>query len=238
MNDLIEREETAVQVSQPTTPANLLQIAVQRGASMEELEKLMGLQERHEANEAKKAFHRAKAEFSAESILITKDRENKQFKSRYTSIGNLVNTVRPFLGRYGLSTSWTQTQDEGGTLTITCRMTHSQGHFEESSFTVPPDKSGAKNVIQELKSAITYARITTFENVTGLTASDESGDDDGNCAGKPEAKPKEKHPLGAKGFEAACKAVVGGEYSAASIRATYALTVDQETVLADIERQG
>jgi hypothetical protein len=42
----------------------------------------------------------------------------------------------------------------------------------------PPDTSGAKNPLQQIKSAITYLEGATFQAITGIVASDE--DDDGN----------------------------------------------------------
>jgi hypothetical protein len=50
---------------------------------------------------------------------------------------------------------------------------------------VPPDTSGGdkgKNPIQQIKSAMTYARICTFEQVCGLASRDGNADDDGNGA--------------------------------------------------------
>lgn len=243
MNEVIEMSEPEFKVMQKpemsvATPANLLQIAVQRGASMDELQKLMDLQERYEANQARKAFIEAKAAFKAEDIFISKDKENKQYKSMYTTLGNLVNTVRPFLGKHGLSADWDQRQ-ENGKVIVTCILSHKAGHSESSSFEVPPDKSGAKNAIQELKSAITYARAITFEAICGLASSDANLDDDG--AGYSEA-PKEKTKalpiIGGKAFDKAIAAVKAGEYTGAEIRSWYQLSVDQDTVLSDLEKAG
>lgn len=44
-----------------------------------------------------------------------------------------------------------------------------------------------------------------------------------------------KHPLSGKAFDKACAAVRKGDYTAAEIRATYAITEDQDTALLDIE---
>jgi hypothetical protein len=167
---------------QASGPMRLLEIAVQRGASVDELEKLMALAERHDSNEARKAFNVAKAAFNAEDINITKDKENKQFGSMYTTIGNLVNTVRPFLGKHGLSADWTFSQANG--IEVTCILSHERGHSERVTLKVPADTSGAKNPLQQIKSSITYARSATFEAVCGLASSADSNlDDDGNDSG-------------------------------------------------------
>ena len=52
----------------------------------------------------------------------------------------------------------------------------------------PPDTSGSKNLIQQLKSTKTYLEIATFESVTGIAAIDK-GDDDGNSAGQQTVDP-------------------------------------------------
>ncbi len=243
MNEVIEMDEPELRIAMPqttsmavTTPASLLQIAVQRGASLDELTALMNLQERFEKGEAEKAFNKAKAAFGAESIVILKDKVNTQFKSKYSSVGSLVNTARPYLGKHGFSTSWTQKQ-EGNKITVTCRMTHSQGHFVEDSFEVPPDKSGAKNALQEIKSAITYARITTFENVTGLVSSDESGDDDGNGSNPPKEKPIHKTALSGESWKRALSAVKSKQYTIKEIEVSHTLTEDQRTAMMDAEKE-
>ena len=165
------------------SPAALIRLAVQNNASMEMLERLMALQERNEANEARKAFHDAKAAFKQENIHVTKDKENKQFKSMYTTIGNLVGTVSPYLGKHGLSADWDVKQPGDGQIIVTCTLTHKLGHSESTTLIVPADTSGAKNPIQQIKSAITYAKVVTFEDICGIASSDANEDDDGNGAG-------------------------------------------------------
>ena len=145
------------------------------------LNALCEVKQRVEADEARKAFTAAKAAFKAEPIVIKKDRDNIQYKSRYTSLGNLLDSVRPFLSKHGLSAEFDQDQTDG--LVVTCRLSHALGHSESSSFKVPPDTSGAKNPIQALKSAITYGRAVTFEAVCGLAATDANVDDDGAASG-------------------------------------------------------
>ena len=53
--EIIEAEPTALP-AQAVTPMQMLQIAVEQGADLDRLEKLMDMQERWEANEARKAF--------------------------------------------------------------------------------------------------------------------------------------------------------------------------------------
>ena len=179
-------KENALQQVEPqqmavVTPMDMLRLAVEKGADMDKLQQLMGLQERWEANEAKKAYVVAMSNFKANPPQIVKDMLNKQYGSKYSSLANFVNTVNPELSKHGLSSKWELNQASG--IMVTCVMTHVLGHTESVSMTAPADTSGAKNPIQQIKSTVTYLELATFQAITGLVASDAATDDDGNGAG-------------------------------------------------------
>lgn len=179
----VEKPDTElVPVIQPITPMVLLQMATSRDADIDKLAKLMELQMVWQANEARMAYVQAMSAFKSEPIVIAKDKTNKQYASRYSSIGNLVNTVTPFLSKHGLSAEWELEQADG--IRVGCRITHCLGHSGETKWMkVPPDTSGAKNPLQQIKSAVTYAKISTFEMATGLASAEGNLDDDGNSSG-------------------------------------------------------
>jgi hypothetical protein len=164
----------------------LLQMAMSQNADLDRMQRLMEMQFQWEAKQAEKAFVQAMSDFKKEAIVITKDKENKQYGSRYTSIGNLVNTVTPLLGKHGLSAEWEL--DQTTEIRVGCTITHALGHKGQTKWmTVPKDTSGAKNPLQQIKSSITYAKIAVFELATGLASRDGNVDDDGNGSGeKPE----------------------------------------------------
>lgn len=163
-------------------PSEMIRFALEKGADLSQLRELLSLQKDFEANEARKAFHKAVAEFKKNPPKITKDKQNAQYKSMYTTLGNLVNTVNPELSKHGLSASWEIKQN--GQIEVTCVLTHSLGHSERTSASAPADVSGAKNVIQQIKSTITYLKAVTFESITGLASTDANYDDDGLAVGK------------------------------------------------------
>jgi hypothetical protein len=164
------------------TPMEMLNAAVTRGDSIDKLERLMDLNDRWEKAQAKKAFLEAKAAFKAVAPSILRDKENKQYKSHYASIGNLVNTTNEALSKHGFDASWDYDQTDT-TIKCTCTLKHVQGHSESVTLGGPPDVSGAKNPLQQIKSTTTYLRIATFEAVTGIATKDGAADDDGNGAG-------------------------------------------------------
>ena len=159
------------------SPAELMMKAVAGGMDIDKIKQMMDLQERWEANQARKAYTQAMAAFKAEPLTVAKDKVNTQYKSKYASEGSLLNTVNPVLSKHGLSSGFEFDQTDG--LKITCTLTHSGGHKESVSLKGPLDTSGQKNPLQQIKSTITYLRKATFEAVTGIASSDDAGDDDG-----------------------------------------------------------
>jgi hypothetical protein len=175
---VIEQQSTAVAI----TPMTMLQMAVEQGADLDKMEKLMALQERWEANEAKKSYVVAMTAFKSESIEIVKDRTVSYSGTSYkhASLHGAVTAAAPMLSKHGLSHTWKTEQGEGGRITVSCVITHEQGHSETTSLSAGADDSGKKNNIQAIASTVSYLERYTFLAATGLTAKDM--DDDAGSA--------------------------------------------------------
>ncbi len=169
-------------ITMSATPYEMMMNAVKSELPLEQIEKMMELQERFEKREAEKAYVSAMAKFKEIPLIITKDKVNSQYKSYYTTIGNLVNLTLPGMSKCGLSHKWDIDQSVEKIIKITCIVTHAMGHSESVSMSAPRDESGKKNLIQQIKSTITYLKSATFESIMGLAASDSNMDDDGNGA--------------------------------------------------------
>lgn len=169
------------------TPMQMLQVAVARGADLDYLQKLMELQERWEANQARKAFNAALAAFKKNPPVVVKDMLNKQYGSTYSSLGNLVNIVNAALGEHGLSASWDVVS--GDVIKVTCILEHIDGHSKRVTIEGPRDVSGSKNTLQQIRSTLTYLKGDTFEAVTGIASKVGNIDDDGKGAAKGEKAP-------------------------------------------------
>lgn len=166
-----------------SSPAEMIKLAVSGGADLEKFEKLLTLQERWEANEARKAYHRAMSEFKANPPKIEKDRTVAYGNTKYNhaTLANVTEKINAELSKHGLSASWDVKQN--GAVSVTCRITHVQGHSEETTISAPADNSGSKNQIQAIGSAITYLQRYSLLALTGLAAADQ--DDDGCATGEP-----------------------------------------------------
>lgn len=159
----------------------LVNAAIKSGEiDTEKLSKLMDLQERWERNEAKKSYTAAMVQLKAElpSTLErdrTVDYESKRAASctnyTFTSLAHAMNSVSPHLTQYGFSLSWTPvTKDK--LVGVTCRLTHTDGHYEEATLSAAPDTSGAKNPVQAVGSTITYLQRYTALSLLGIATAD------------------------------------------------------------------
>ena len=154
---------------------------------MDLLINLQAMQDRFMDAEKLNAFNHDLAAFKSENIRITKDKYNAQYKSRYASLGNLVDTVTPYLSKHNLSFRW-DLENTTSEVKVICILMHSEGHSVSVPMNAPPDGSGSKNLIQQSKSTITYLRACTLECILGVAATDASLDDDGNGSGNPRTK--------------------------------------------------
>lgn len=177
MND---KKEVAVMPETALGPMASAKILLEKNVDLEKIEKMLELQAKWDAIQAEKAFTIAMTEFKSNAPVITRDKENSQYGSFYTTLGNLVNSSLPKMSECGLSHKWNVEQSEQ--IKVTCIVTHKDGHREPTSMSGPPDDSGKKNPIQQIKSTVTYLKAATFESAMGLASSDANIDDDGNGA--------------------------------------------------------
>lgn len=160
-----------------TTPAFLLEKAIEKGVTVESLEKLMALQERWEANQARKQFFEALAKFQQKCPVLKKTKavSFNQTKYKYTPLPSIVNQIKDILADYGLTYRW-ETKDENTSLHVTCIITHKDGHSENTSMSAAADDSGNKNKIQARGSAITYLQRYTLIGALGISSADDDND--------------------------------------------------------------
>lgn len=199
MNAVIEQprpivllgDEPASYESRPlaplTTPTDLLRLAVSQGADLDRLERLMALQERWEANEARKQFTMAMTRFKAMPLTILKrkqvgytTKEGDFVGYKHAELCDVTDVVGPAMAQHGLSYRW-DIQQTGGRINVACIVMHEAGHTERVTMDAAPDASGKKNAVQQIASACTYLQRYTLLAVTGMST--KGMDDDGEGAG-------------------------------------------------------
>lgn len=106
----------------------------------------------------------------------------KQSAFKWAKYETIDKAIRPIEVKYGFSRSFTTvTRDAtGGGVTVTCRLLHKDGHYQEASIPVALDTSGGKNNVQAAGSSFAYGKRYTTEMIWDIVK--EGEDDDGNAA--------------------------------------------------------
>ena len=160
-------------------PMTIIEKAIESNISPDNLEKLMQLQERWQANEAKKAFDLALSQAKPKLPIIYKKNkvEFGTTKYQFEDLAGISKAITPILSEHGLSFRWNTASDVQGMVTVSCIISHEMGHSETNTLTAPADSSGKKNAIQSIGSSVTYLQRYTIKAALGLAA---SADDDAN----------------------------------------------------------
>lgn len=209
-SDQLRPGPVQLQTTQPTfhpipgTPAALLQVALSSGASMDQLERLMAMQERWEANEARKAYVRDMAAMKATIPIEIFKRKKVDVpggaKFKHAELADVVDASVEAMGKFGFTHRWITEQSEG--IKVTCVITHQMGHTESCFLIAAPDDSGKKNAIQQVGSTVTYLERYTLMAALGVAAKNQ--DDDGRDSAK---APAPEAPEGYDSWEADMTAI-------------------------------
>ncbi len=166
------------------TREDLLSRAILSG-NVELAKEFMAMQERFEANTARRAFNNAVADAKGGIGVITKSRkvDFTSAKGRtsysYEDLADIAAAVDPVLAKVGLSYRFRTAQD-GAAVTVTCVLCHRDGHQEETTLSASRDDSGGKNLVQQVGSTVTYLQRYTLKAMLGLAA---AVDDDAQSVG-------------------------------------------------------
>ena len=204
-----ERHQTAKDTQLPveSSPAMLMQIALNKGIDVDKLERLLVMQQKWEENKARQAYHEAMAAFKMNPPKIWRDLQVKYGAKESTGwshsdLGVAGEAIGIGLAEHGLNHTWRTLPQENGKIRVDCVITHKLGHSESTWLDSAPDKTGSKNDIQAIGSAVFYLERYTLFAITGLAPA--RMDDDGNAASEsitPEQAQEIKKLLKEKRFD-------------------------------------
>jgi hypothetical protein len=148
------------------------------------MDKILAVQERYEAGEARKAFAAAIVAAKRElPAVIGYDATNKFVGYRYSTLAAIVDGITKALSRNDLSVSW-DVSSSAGNVTVVCKITHCAGHVEVSSpMTSPVENTTSaagkekKTPAQAIMSAATSLRRMTVMAMLGLSSGEETSDE-------------------------------------------------------------
>jgi hypothetical protein len=137
------------------------------------MDQLLSIYERVEGRRAEAAYAAAFAEMQMALPAIA---ERGNAAGRYTfALWEDINTkIKPVLAAYGFALSFRTDFSDG--IAVTGVLQHSGGHKETTTIKLPADKSGNKNDVQAVASAVSYGKRYTAGALLNLTSYGEDDD--------------------------------------------------------------
>lgn len=181
-SDIAPQQQAQIQPAQPG-PIDLIRHVLDSGhdahVAAAVVRDLMAMQREHQREQARQAYSQALAAFQAEVPAIAKDRKVRSRSGlayEYAALEDIMQAIRPAMGKYGLSVRYeAETVDAG--VAVTCYVTHGS-HTESATVTVPIPQAaaGGVNDAQKYGMALSYGRRYALCCALGLVVGGEDQD--------------------------------------------------------------
>jgi hypothetical protein len=183
------------------------------------------------------ALAAALAKAQAEIENAAKNAANPHFRSKYADLAEVLNTVRPVFAKHGIAVIQAPSY-EGGIASVETMLTHASGEWLSNTCAAPVSKQDAQGV----GSAITYLRRYSLAAFAGVAQEDDDGNASvGQQPRKPAAAPAPATvappAITDDRFSKAMTAIRDGKSTAASVRAHFTLTTEQDNELHALEQE-
>jgi len=153
-------------VSNPTALAEL---------DVDKVRELLAMRNEEIARQARLAFFDALARFQVDCPPLTKIKEGQHKNTHYAPLPHIDRIVTPVLRDHGLTKRF-EFEQGNNSLTVTCVLSHRDGHSERTSINLPVDKGPGRSDIQATGSTATYGQRYTLVGALGLATVDEDTD--------------------------------------------------------------
>ncbi len=166
---------------------SLIARAIDRGVTVDTMERLLAMRTQLKAEAAREAFFDALANLQAALPSIPKTKRvdfgGGKAAYSYAPLEQIVRTVAPLIHAHGFSVTVEAAQEiEPPRVIAIATLHHRDGHQQSSRFCVPVDTAARMNAAQQVASALTYAKRYAYCDVLGIVTADE--DDDGRASGR------------------------------------------------------
>lgn len=174
------KKQALVKQNFDSSPESLIALAVDKDFDIDKLQKLIDMKNANDAKVAKMEFLNALSKFQGILPPLVKNKtadfgEGKA-KYQYHQLPDIEKHIRPFLKDCGLSYRWSQ-KEEGNVISVRLILAHIGGHEEQGEpISGGLDTSGAKSIIQQKASTISYLRRYTLTGGLGISSADKDND--------------------------------------------------------------
>jgi len=179
-------------------PESILRFAIEKGATVETIERLLAVRRELKAEQSKEAFDRALSAFQAECPVIIKQKgvpdRSGNTAYKYSPLEDIIAQIKPFLQKHGFNfTLDTDLSSEQGWVIAICKVTHCAGHCEPSRAKFPlGTKTQIMSDTQVYAAALTFASRRALCNAFGIVVAGE--DSDGRTSKPKPPGPSTKEP--------------------------------------------
>jgi len=176
---VVKKETTTFQKEQISIEKMITQ-AIQSGVPVETMERILAMRKELKAEYAKEQFDIAMANFQKNCPVITKTKivlgkDKRTVRYRYAPLDSIIKQVKGIIAENNLSYSIRTTSNEK-MLTATVRVSHTAGHSEESSFSIPISDEQYMTEVQKYGARATFAKRYAFTDAFGILTGDEDTD--------------------------------------------------------------
>jgi hypothetical protein len=161
------------------TPEDMMVQAIEKGMSVDTLERIMGMRRELVQESAKAAFFRSLAGFQSvcptiKKTKIVRDKGGKE-RYRFAPIDSIIEQTREGRLQWGLSHTVVTEQTPTAVKAI-CTIHHEEGWAETTTFEVPIDAEAYMSAPQKVAAALTFAKRYALCNGYGIVTGDQDND--------------------------------------------------------------
>lgn len=168
-------------------------IAATRDASIsvDKMERMLDLQERLMAADAKREFDYQMSALQPALPVITKkgmitirdknDKDKIIQQTPFARFEDIQKSILPILSRFGFALTHRHGRTAEGLVFVTSVLSHATGHREETTISMQVEQSGSKNPVQGVGSSLSYGYRYNTKALLNLIY--EGEDDDAQAAG-------------------------------------------------------
>lgn len=147
---------------------------------IDKMERLLLMQERVLARNAKAAFASALAEMQPKLPVIGRRGVNTNTKQAYAKWEDIAESIAPVLAAHGFALTFKVNRADG-MVSVTGFLFHEQGHSEETTLDLPVDTGPGRNAVQAVGSSVSYGKRYVAGALLNFVSRD-MPDDDGNTS--------------------------------------------------------
>ena len=158
----------------------LLSLAIDKGAGIDVLERLMAIRGELEKENARKDYFADLSQFQSACPVIHKgkavmNKDGRSVRYHYAPLETIQRAIGPLLLQFGFSYRF-QTSSTADSVQVTCIVSHRAGHEEQTQFTSAVDPQAFMNLAQKFGSALTFGKRYALCNGLGIISGDEDDD--------------------------------------------------------------